>query len=208
MALPTDSARTGPAPSEPLAPPEHPEPSKHLVLVGMMGAGKSRVGRQAAKLSGRAFADSDSLITRRRGLSIAEIFEADGEAAFRDMEHVALAQALATSHPAIVATGGGVVLRADNREMLSQAEVVWLQSSPAQLADRLSKSVKRRPLLEQAQSFAELEAKLAEILTERAGLYDEVADRKLDVDELGLKALVHEVVRLAQTIDGRMARVG
>jgi len=174
------------------------EASKHLALVGMMGVGKSRVGRQVAKLSDRVYIDSDGLITRQLGLSVPEIFEQAGEATFRDLEHKVLLDALASPHASVISTGGGVILRQDNRELLSQAMVVWLQSPVEELAKRLQKSSKKRPLLKSASSASELRDTLANILAEREALYEAVADHKLRVDLLGLQVTVNQVVKLTQ----------
>ncbi len=164
----------------------------------MMGVGKSRVGRQVAKLSDRVYIDSDGLITRQLGLSVPEIFEQAGEATFRDLEHKVLLDALASPHASVISTGGGVILRQDNRELLSQAMVVWLQSPVEELAKRLQKSSKKRPLLKSASSASELRDTLANILAEREALYEAVADHKLRVDLLGLQATVNQVVKLTQ----------
>ena len=92
--------------------------ARQLALVGMMGSGKTRVGRQAAKLLGREFVDLDRLIEQRSGRSIADIFKRQGEAAFRSLEHESLRLALEAPQPSVIATGGGVVLQAANRELL------------------------------------------------------------------------------------------
>ncbi|MGH9000821.1 MAG: shikimate kinase, partial [Acidimicrobiia bacterium] len=104
----------------------------HLVLVGMMGSGKSSVGRRLARRLGRSFVDTDQLVEARRGLPIAEIFAADGEAAFRALESSAVAEALGASPPAVVAFGGGAILDPANRERArAGAVVVWLWADPA-----------------------------------------------------------------------------
>ena len=102
--------------------------SQHLVLVGMMGAGKSTIGRLAAERLGRAFLDSDAIIEGRTGRTVREIFAAEGEAAFRALESAVLLEALDSPQPCVIAAAGGVVLREENRAALERASarVVWL----------------------------------------------------------------------------------
>nr|MBA3303085.1 bifunctional shikimate kinase/3-dehydroquinate synthase [Acidimicrobiia bacterium] len=121
----------------------------HLVLVGMMGSGKTSVGELVAERLGRKLVDSDAVIEARTGRTVREIFEADGEAAFRTLESEALAEALASPQPAVVAAAGGVVLDEANRELLRSGggrRVVWLDADPSVLAARVEKG-DHRPLL-------------------------------------------------------------
>lgn len=170
---------------------------KHLVLVGMMGSGKSKVGRLVSKASKRVFFDCDTLISDSYGMPIPDIFETKGEASFREIEHDVLKKVLASQQPAIISTGGGVVLRADNRELLSEVTVVWLRSNVKNLAKRLEHSYKKRPLLAGSKSKSELRATMSRILLEREPLYETVAHHKLKVDQMRLKAIVSEVAKLA-----------
>ena len=150
---------------------------RHLVLVGMMGAGKSTVGRAAARRLGRPFLDSDAEIEARTGRTVRQIFERDGEPAFRRLESEVLADALASKAPAVIAAAGGVVLDATNRRLLHDGgTVVWLRADPATLVDRVRNGV-HRPLL--AEDPAGVLDRLA---TEREDLYREVAHRIVDVD--------------------------
>lgn len=99
---------------------------RNLVLVGMPGCGKSSIGRLAAERAGRAFYDTDDLVVEMAGCSIPEIFAAQGEAAFRDLEAKAVAQA-ARERGGVIATGGGVLLREENRRALRQnSRIVYL----------------------------------------------------------------------------------
>ena len=107
------------------------------MLVGMMGSGKTTVGRLVAQRLGRRFVDSDEQVEARAGRTVREIFEAEGEAAFRALEAGALAEALAAPEPAVVAAAGGVVLDPGNRRALREAAtVVWLRAGPGVLASR------------------------------------------------------------------------
>lgn len=122
----------------------------HLVLVGLMGAGKSSVGRVCADRLGRPFVDVDDLVEIGAGRPVAEIFATDGEAAFRALERTALADACASPEPLVVACGGGAMGDADNRRRARATGcVVWLTADAATLAARVGQGADRaqRPLL-------------------------------------------------------------
>ena len=149
----------------------------HVVLVGMMGSGKTTVGRRAAKLLGRPFVDADEAFIPRYGRTVAEVFAADGEAGFRRLEAELLAEVLEVSTPLVVACGGGVVTTEDNRRRLCQPDVyvVWLRAEPAFLASRTQQKADR-PLLS-----GDPRAVLERLSIEREPWYAEVADAALDV---------------------------
>ena len=109
----------------------------HVVLVGLMGSGKTTTGRILARRLRRPLFDSDQLVEARTGRTVREIFEADGEDAYRTLETAALLDALAEPEPAVIAAAGGVVIREENRRALRDAGalVVWLQGRPRR-ADR------------------------------------------------------------------------
>ena len=117
-----------------------------VVLVGLMGSGKSAVGRRAAKQLGIGFKDSDQLIVKAAGISIAEIFELAGEVKFREMERKTLGN-LALASPQIIATGGGAFCQDATAELLLHHTLtIWLKASPATLLSRI-RNTKTRPLL-------------------------------------------------------------
>lgn len=151
---------------------------QHVVLVGLMGSGKSTVGRVLADRLGRPLHDSDSMIEERTGRTVREIFQAEGEPAFRALETEALADALASDVPCVIAAAGGVVLAQRNREMLkaSGAKVVWLAADPAVLVDRVRTGV-HRPALDDDPAGT-----LARMQRDREPLYREVADLVITVD--------------------------
>jgi shikimate kinase len=153
------------------------DPGRHVVLVGLMGVGKSTVGRRLAKELQRPFADVDEQIELRAGLTIPNLFGQQGEPAFRALEATVLADLLA--HPAalVLAVGGGAVTSAGNRAALAAADayVVWLRASTDFLAARTDPT--HRPLLAGNAAGA-----LARLLAERAPLYEQVADVAVDVE--------------------------
>ena len=160
-----------------------------VVLVGLMGSGKSAVGRLAAKQLGIGFKDSDQLIVQAAGISIAEIFELAGEVKFREMERKTLRK-LALESPQIIATGGGAFCQAATANLLLQhALTIWLKASPATLLSRIG-NTKTRPLLHNSDPLATL-TRLDE---QRAAFYKR-AHIHLDTDGLStykaMMALVH-----------------
>ena len=123
---------------------------KHLVLVGLMGAGKSTVGRVCAERLDRPFIDVDEVVETNAQRPVAEIFAADGEAAFRALERDALADVCASPQLLVIACGGGAMGDADNRRRVrADGCVVWLTADPATLAARVGAGAAReqRPLL-------------------------------------------------------------
>jgi shikimate kinase len=151
----------------------------HVVLVGLMGSGKSTVGRRLARSLGRCFVDADEAVEATEGRTIADIFATDGEAAFRQAEHLVLEALLDRPDPTVIAAGGGVVVSEPNRALLRDpaVTVVWLDASPAFLASR-AQAKPHRPLL----AGADPRATFARLHEERAPLYAEVADLVVDVE--------------------------
>jgi shikimate kinase len=153
--------------------------AKSIVLIGFMGAGKSSVGRFLERRTGLARVDTDEMISSKFGLSIEEIFSKHGEACFRDAETETLRQ-LSPDRPSIIVTGGGIVLRQENIDLLKKlGAVVWLDANEKTLFQRASRRG-QRPLLQTAnprKSFSELFRK-------RRTLYKGAADVRVDTSSL------------------------
>jgi len=146
----------------------------NVYLVGMMGAGKSAVGRPLAAALGYRFVDADAVLEAVAGRSIPEIFASDGEAGFRELE-TAVLDRIAGWHSLVVATGGGVVSRPVNWGHLQQGMVVWLDAAEEVLLQRLAADPTPRPLLAAADPAERLRA----LLTQRRPLYAQ-ADLKVE----------------------------
>ncbi len=130
----------------PLTPPPPPWSGRPIVLVGLMGVGKSTVGRRLAQRMKLDFVDADHEIEHAAGMTIAEIFERFGEAHFRDGERRVIAR-LIDGTPKVIATGGGAFMQAETRDLiLAQALAIWLDASPDVLAERVRRR-DTRPLL-------------------------------------------------------------
>lgn len=151
-----------------------------LSLVGYRGTGKSTVGRILADRLHRPFLDADLEIEARAGRSIRSLFAESGESVFREWEERTIRELVAGHPGAVIATGGGAVLRSSNRDLLlAHGGVVWLTAEPGELARRLAQDAKsgaERPSLTSAGTIAEI----AEVLAARSPLYDGVADVTID----------------------------
>lgn len=173
-------------------------PSSNLVLVGPMGAGKSTIGRRLAEHYGLAFHDLDHEIEERTGATVRLIFELEGEAGFRRRETQVLRELL-DGGGRLVATGGGSVLAAENREVLARRGfVVFLAATVPQQLKRLERD-KKRPLLAGSDRRARLEA----LAAEREPLYREVADLVVPGEDL---SVANAARRIADALDGVWSR--
>ncbi|RMG91635.1 MAG: shikimate kinase [Zetaproteobacteria bacterium] len=148
------------------------------ILIGLMGAGKTHIGRLLARRLQAPFIDLDEWIVRQEGMSIPEIFERFGERGFRERETTALRELVAK--PVVLATGGGVVMREENRHLLRRhPPVVWLRAEPEVLAKRIDGDA-NRPLIASGGTLARLE----ELSAVRTPLYQSCADFIVDTDML------------------------
>lgn len=166
----------------------------HLVLVGLMGAGKSSVGRVCATRLGRPFVDVDETVEATAGRPVAEIFATEGEAAFRALERTALADVCASPRPLVIACGGGAMGDAENRRRVRAAGcVVWLTADPATLASRVGVGVEQaqRPLLAGDDPPV---ATLERLATLRAPAYAAAAHVTIDTAGLTVDAVATRVL--------------
>ena len=156
-----------------------------ISLVGMMGAGKTSVGKLLAKHLGKTFHDSDHVIETRTGVKISVIFELEGESGFRAREAAVISE-LTALKDIVLATGGGVVLDPRNRELLmARGTVVYLRASVNELWNR-TRHDRNRPLLRTPDPHA----RLCELHAQRDPLYRQVADITMETGSQSLKTLV------------------
>jgi shikimate kinase len=168
-------------------------PRENIVLVGFMGSGKSSIGRLLAKRLGFQFLDTDHLIIERAGMPISEIFAQRGEPAFREMETSVL-RSIMHLRRCVIATGGGAVIRDENRELLHQLGlVVGLTAAEDVIFDRVRRNSKR-PLLQ----TEDPKGTLCQLLGERRPLYEEAAHWTLDTTSLTHDRAVSEIIGAAR----------
>jgi len=170
-------------------------PPENIVLIGFMGCGKSTVGRELQQRLGYPLVDMDQVIEQRAGKPITAIFEDEGEAAFRDMETDLLRELSDPDAPRrIISTGGGVVGRAENRELLRKlGYVVWLHAPVSVILERTGKN-RARPLLH-TENPAE---KVRTLMEERQPLYQESSHLKLDTSGLDCGELATGILECAR----------
>lgn len=162
--------------------------NRNIYLVGMMGAGKTSIGRLLSKRSRRRFYDSDHVIEERTGVTIPTIFDLEGEQSFRDREEAVIAELAGLSN-IVLATGGGAVLRENNRQALcSSGIIVYLRGSVEDLWRRTRKD-KNRPLL----LTDNPRQKLAEIYSVRDPIYSSVADIIIETGNPSIQSLEQDV---------------
>ena len=162
---------------------------QNIFLVGLMGAGKSTIGKRLAESMGKKFIDSDHEIERRTGVSIPTIFDIEGEEGFRTRE-TAVIDELTQQRGIVLATGGGAILRPENRSFLSaRGLVIYLNASVDQL-HRRTRMDRNRPLLQTDDPRARLQS----LFDERDVLYREVADLVTGTDERSVQQAIPELI--------------
>jgi len=162
---------------------------KPIVLVGLPGSGKSSIGRRLGRELDLPFLDSDTVIEDRIGGTIRDFFEREGEQRFRDIEQAVISELMA-SHPGVLATGGGSVIRAANREALhGGGHVIYLRTSPEDLFRRLRHDVKR-PLLQVVDPLGQLR----KLYDERDAFYRETAHDVVTTGRATLAMVVNIIV--------------
>ncbi len=166
----------------------------NLILCGMMGAGKTTIGIKIADLTGRRWYDTDGLIVDKHG-NIADIFEFYGEAHFRRLE-TEIIKELALKDELVISTGGGLVLKKENNELLQKnGKIVFLRASLDTLSARLRVDGSR-PLLQT--STESIRDRLSNLMKERAPIYEHVADYIVDVDGKTPEEIAKEIVELVE----------
>ena len=160
-----------------------------------MGTGKTSVGKRVARSLGFRFVDMDELIEQAAGKSISQIFADSGEDVFRDLETQVLKQC-ASGSGQVISTGGGVVLRKVNRELLQKAgQVIWLRASPDIVIERVSRN-NDRPLLDNDDPAATVK----KLLDDRYKFYEEAADLPITTDDLTLEETAYGVSESARVL--------
>ena len=151
-----------------------------IILVGMMGAGKTTIGKLLSSQLGFNFTDLDRKIEEKSGVKINTIFEIEGEEGFREREYVALNEALA-EEKVVISTGGGIVVKEINRSLIHKSEAmgVYLKASLDILVSRL-KNDKTRPMLDKDNKLLSLQ----KLLSEREPFYENLADFIIDTSRL------------------------
>lgn len=165
----------------------------NIILCGMMGVGKTSVGIKISELTGRRWFDTDVVITDRHG-RISDIFEFYGEAHFRTLE-TDVVRELSGKDDLVISTGGGLVLKPENSEMLKNGgKIFFLRASIETLLSRV-RADDTRPLLRESSKTSE---RLVELLRERTPVYEHVADYIVDTDGKTVEEVAQEVVALSE----------
>jgi shikimate kinase len=158
----------------------------NIIFIGMMGTGKTTIGKALSQQIGWKWTDTDEEIVKRTGKNIPDLFLQNGEQAFRDLETSVLSDLL-LSRNRIITTGGGIVLKQLNRQMMRQGGWVVGLKAPIEVLIERVKNDQNRPLLQ-----GNLEERMNTLYNERAPLYD-FADLMIDTSESSLEAIVHTI---------------
>ncbi len=168
--------------------------NKHIVLEGFMGSGKTTVGIRLSYKMAMTVVDTDKLIERQQNKKISDIFAGEGEEAFRQMETECLIKLSGQSRGQIISLGGGVPVRAQNREILKTlGMVVYLRARPETIYARVGSDTSRPLLL-----CGDPLARIRELMEERAGAYEEAADVIIDTDDLSVEEVLEVIVQEAE----------
>ena len=161
-----------------------------IALIGFMGVGKTAVGEALAKKLNKEFVELDSLIERKAGKSITEIFQQDGEVAFRELE-IEVTKEVAEGKNLVIACGGGVVLNKINIDRLrNESIIVYLTASPRIILKRTSNDGEERPLLKTPNKALEIQ----ELLKFRKPFYERAADIKINTSKLDIDSVVEQII--------------
>jgi shikimate kinase len=165
--------------------------NKNIYLIGLMGSGKTTLGKILSKKLDKQFYDSDHVIEEKLGVNVPMIFEYEGEAGFREREKVILKE-LVSKQNIVLATGGGIILSESNRDLLAKnGIVIYLKSNQKDLILRM-KNDKTRPLLKNGN----VELIIKKLCQEREPLYEEIADFKIATKNKRIYEVVNEIIRV------------
>lgn len=166
---------------------------RNIILIGFMGTGKSTIGRNLSHTFGYPLIDTDQLIEEKEGRPIPEIFTDKGESGFRDLETEVL-RSLKKHTGHIIATGGGIIVREENRALLRDlGYVIWLTAQPAEILNRTSRSA-NRPLL----NTDDPEKTIRDLLKNRTPFYDEAAHLGIETDHLSFDEVATGIIESAR----------
>jgi len=170
----------------------------NIALVGFMGVGKTAVGEALAKKLDRKFVELDLLIEQRAGKPIPEIFQQDGEVAFRELE-IEVTKEVSRDKNLVIACGGGLVLNKINIDRLrNQSRIVYLTASPRAVLKRVSSEEGQRPLLEGDNPTLTIQ----EILRFRKPFYERATDIKIDTSKLDIDSVVEQIINKLKDDEG------
>lgn len=174
----------------------------NIVLIGPMGSGKTTVGRALAAKIGVDFFDSDEVLMAQENCSMTALMANIGEPEFRIRE-TAVLQTLLQRKPIVLATGGGVVLKVENRQLLKQrAVVIYLSVKLSTQLDRLAED-DDRPLLK----VSDRRAKLAQLNSKRIPYYEEISDMTIPVDDLSLEDILRRILKILPTLTSKTVQL-
>lgn len=167
----------------------------NLILIGFMGSGKTSVARELSGfMSAYTVRDIDAMVEQSAEMTIPQIFQESGESHFRDLESRLLEEVCAKTGQ-IVSTGGGVILREENRTVLKQAGLVfWLVASPEVIYERI-KHEKQRPLINTGANKEEVLMRIEHILSGRFDAYNDISDVIINTDKLSAKAVADDIAK-------------
>ena len=173
----------------------------NIFLIGYRGSGKTTVAAALSEQLGWAWSDADAELERRAGKTIKQIFADRGEPAFRDLESAVLRD-LVNADRQILALGGGVILRPENRQAIAgRGKIVWLRASPETLFSRINSdptTAERRPNLTGQGGLAEIRS----LLAERTPLYEECTDLTMDVENKSPAEIARQIIQALNLLAG------
>jgi len=169
-----------------------------IALIGFMGAGKTAVGKALAEQLNKKFVEMDALIEQKAGKPIPEVFQQDGEIAFRELE-IEVTKEVSQGKNQVIACGGGVVLNKINIDRLrNESTVVYLTASPRVILKRISTGGGERPLLKASDQALTIQ----ELLTFRKPFYERAADIKINTSKLDIDAVVNQIIMKTKEDEG------